>query len=845
MPTPRPHFELHRGWTVWPWGCLRGAGFPGHAVLQAGACAAAAEADRYLWEALPCVRAASGQALNELRNDLDTIDRRQRRRAQKLLKRLENQLAAPTDLDWASSSLVDALGRLNEAHEQAERQDRQWRQQLASEHVRIAEGLRANARSSRFREAVLWQNAAVLPMGIDPFVNSPGRTDSKSRQRERLVAQYLQRYSTKNDTIGFFGPLGWVDCKSGDFLMSSHPEVNTLGSRRVYFEYWAVNAMAERIAEDRRVWPDLVPRRSPSIRIEGTCLHHPIESTLELEPVVSEVLRACDGNRSAREIAAHVRGMELLPGKAEEEVYEVLEDLASESLITWTLEIPTGVTNPAAELQRAIDRIEDDQAKRDASQLFDTLDAARQEVADSAGDEARLRAAIETLEHRFTEATMQASTRHRGQTYAGRTLVYEECLRSGKVSLGDEFRARLGPPLALLLISARWYTYAIACRYRVALTRVYADLARETGQSAVDYARFWPKARALFPGTSSPDRVSIVSGVQAELQAKWNSIIGVDQATPGPIQRSAADLLPAVEASFAAPHPGWPKARHCSPDVMVATGDAQHHGARAKFVVGEIHTGFNTLTAPWIVKEHPDPEMVEAMLVADIPQVGVGQVWSGEKTRTDYFSILRQDIDFENGMTRSARPRDHVVTPSELYIVEEHGALQVRSRTHDFAFDILVFLEQHLIAESFGAFQWISPATHRPRVTVDDVVIGRESWRLCSEDFAFVHADDRHDRFLGARELKHRLGLPRFVFYKVPEETKPCYLDLDSPIYVETFAQLARKASQVAISEMLPSLDECWLRDGDGYPYTSEFRIAACDPESWAPIPLATAERFQ
>jgi hypothetical protein len=29
------------------------------------------------------------------------------------------------------------------------------------------------------------------------------------RRREEVIASYWQRYCSKNDTIGFFGPLGW------------------------------------------------------------------------------------------------------------------------------------------------------------------------------------------------------------------------------------------------------------------------------------------------------------------------------------------------------------------------------------------------------------------------------------------------------------------------------------------------------------------------------------------------------------------------------------------------------------------------------------------------------------
>ncbi len=78
--------------------------------------------------------------------------------------------------------------------------------------------------------------------------------------------------------------------------------------------------------------------------------------------------------------------------------------------------------------------------------------------------------------------------------------------------------------------------------------------------------------------------------------------------------------------------------------------------------------------------------------------------------------------------------------------------------------------------------------------------------------------------------------MPRFVFVKVASEQKPCFIDFDSPIYVDIFAKLirrdmARDAQDVSItvSEMLPEPDQTWLPDAEGNQYTSELRFVAVD----------------
>jgi hypothetical protein len=54
-----------------------------------------------------------------------------------------------------------------------------------------------------FREAVTWQNQALAQRLRDAGAGTARRT--KERQRELTIANYLQRYCLKNDTIGFSG----------------------------------------------------------------------------------------------------------------------------------------------------------------------------------------------------------------------------------------------------------------------------------------------------------------------------------------------------------------------------------------------------------------------------------------------------------------------------------------------------------------------------------------------------------------------------------------------------------------------------------------------------------------
>ena len=75
----------------------------------------------------------------------------------------------------------------------------------AGEDARLA----AVARDPAFREAVAWQSRESLARAVDKLgAGAPG-SPSRRRRWTDVVASYWQRYCSKNDTIGFFGPLAW------------------------------------------------------------------------------------------------------------------------------------------------------------------------------------------------------------------------------------------------------------------------------------------------------------------------------------------------------------------------------------------------------------------------------------------------------------------------------------------------------------------------------------------------------------------------------------------------------------------------------------------------------------
>jgi hypothetical protein len=692
--------------------------------------------------------------------------------------------------------------------------------------------LRRVGEHDRFRQAVLWQNRSAVSMGIDWLLRQPiAATDSQTRKNERLVASYLQRYCVKNDTIGFFGPVGWAHFVDGPIL-AQRPGPSLLAERTLYYEYWAIDALAAKLSEDPSLRPFLAPRRLPRYRLEGTTLHHPIERRTELPADFAAVAARCDGVRTARELARELAGDPELGLADEADVFALLDELVATRVIHWTLEIPTAGAHPDRHLAALLTRIEDGEARGRAAAVLDELHGRRTAVA-AATSATELDAALAAFEAAFTRATDTASRRAHGQTYAGRTPLYEDCRRDLAVELGRPLLERLAAPLELLLCSARWFTHEIASRYRRELTAIYQRL-RAGGDPAVDFSRFWQEVPALFPGGGASG--SIVGDVRDELHRRWAAVLALDPAGNEPaVQRRASALADEIRQTFAAPGPGWPAARHHSPDVMIAGGVDGLARGDYLLVISELHTGFNTVVEPLFVKQHPAPDELIAARDADIDRVGIAPVWSKAVTRGDYYSLSARDLDLETGETRSARPRAQVVSTGELVLDDRGGSLEVRTRDGARRFDVIAFLEHHLIAESFGAFSPIAPAPWTPRVTIDGVVIARATWRVAPGELAWPALAEPAARFVAARRWARSLGMPRWVFVKTAEEVKPVYVDLDSTIYVEMLAKQLRGASLASLSEMLPTVEDAWVIDAAGARYAAELRIAAVDPEPWQP----------
>jgi hypothetical protein len=831
--TPEHTVELTDGWRLWRETCLRGTGFPAHRVLSLAPTPALSAALGALLEGEAEEAKLRSAALAACEESTQGATRETGKRLGQAIRRLKaHGVPSLTGASPQADELLSALAALS-AQTRARRQALEDAYEADRSHG--VRGLREAAGDDRFREAVAWQNPHVLSRAIDLLLKQPPTaTDFKARQREALVASYLQRYCLRNETIGFFGPVGWARWEGSGPALTLHTSGALVEKRTTYFEYWCIDALASHLAGDKELRPQLRPRRLPTVRLEGTRLHHPVDRVSQLPLAFARTLDACDGARSAEELAATLRADASLGLESDQDVYDVLAELARNQLISWSLIVPPAGPFPEQRLRQCLLGMRPTQATRRALAAVEELDAARQAVVLAADCSQALQEALEELSARFMRLTEgRADTRGSGKTYAGRTLVYEDCRRAARARLGPALLEPLAAPLSLILESARFYTHAIAEKYRAAFQREYDALRKETGRPAVSFLRFFERASTHFKAGS--DAPPIVTAVLEDFHARWRRVLGYTPAQQR-LELRSEELRPAVREAFPAPGPGWPKARHVAPDVLISAADVEA-ACRGEFslVLGEIHIGQCTTTHMLFLKEHPEPELLVAAREADL---GTGLVDFVEPRtfagRTVDFSPSAHDLDVETGDTPSARPRSQTLAVAELVVeAGSEGALSIRTLDGRRRWDAIAFLEHFLLAEASDFFRLFPSVRHLPRITLDRLVMQRETWRFEAQELSFAHHETPVERYLGLQRWRRAHSLPRHAFFRASSEPKPCFVDFESPTFAELFLKLARNSQSISVSEMLPGFDELWLTDAAGNRYTSELRLTAVDPLSY------------
>jgi acyl carrier protein len=822
--TPSAHLLPLPGgrWRIWKHSVLRGAGFPVSLVQVLAAGRSAQAADLYL-DTRRIVVEERRRWLKELGLALKTAAPNERTRLRAVRRRVMQSRLRPEDAEGTGRALASALRARAAAFRNlidAFRQDSD----------NTTGRLRTIADDRRFREAALWQNRGALAQACAKLDSATASAGDR-RNAATFIAMLLQRFAAKNDSLGFFGPVGWATLAEAPFSIDLRPGRDLLAAREVYFEGWAIDALARRLAQLPGIRPWCAPRVKAGVWLTPEFVYRPVESPLALSPQEHAVIALCDGIRTARQIAALVQATTPYTAHSPDDVYRILDRLASQGLVVWTLEV-AAQRYPERELALRISRIDDPELRSQCEDALATLTEARQAIADAAGDVERLERSLADLDAKFVAITGESPTRRAGAMYAGRALVFEDCRRDCDAVLGGPFLERLGPPLSIVLDAVRWVSVELRRGFTAHLKERHAELQRKLRTNTVDAHLF-----VTHVGASAREALAPLSAaVKAAFQSRWRDVLDASDVPPGhSLVRSTNDLRARAAHAFAVDGPSnW--AGYFTPDIMVASPSlAAFQRGEFQCVLGEVHSN-NTLLWSALTAQHPDPAALLEALAADTHDrtIVVMQVPNARWLSRLSPLALRSFWRYEYGDDPPSASPVRSLPAGRLLVREDGKRLVVTARDGVTTFDAYELFAVTMSYEADRiASEMLPPSAHTPRITIDQLIVHREQWRFTPSQMPFLAETEPAAQFAHFRGWARSHQLPRYFFFKSPGETKPCYVDQHSPLFVEAFSKLMRRLrpdATVRVVEMCPSIDEAWLVDGSGAVYTSEIRIAAREP---------------
>ena len=269
-------------WGLWKWFVLRAAGFPVEMAsrLSDKQCAALAE------QALECatfLQNLNREAVLQIDARLAALHREGRGlkdpafKAALKAKRLA-EAGKLHETQARETGILELFRKIEDARAKHQCSLHDFQEAFARSSARQSQILWGVARDGLFQEAVLWQNRHAFETAIQPVAREaqPAVTrNQRQREREQLIASYLQRYCAKNDTIGFFGPVAWFEFHRNGPALAAAPGAALVKTRRVYFEDWAIDCLAESLSSVPGIEAWIPPRLAPYFRLEDGMLHAP------------------------------------------------------------------------------------------------------------------------------------------------------------------------------------------------------------------------------------------------------------------------------------------------------------------------------------------------------------------------------------------------------------------------------------------------------------------------------------------------------------------------------------------------------------------------------------------
>jgi hypothetical protein len=673
----------------------------------------------------------------------------------------------------------------------------QWRADRSA----AAGQLRALASDQRVSEAVFLLSpsfAAAIRRRRHDTDDKDGSSgsDAAARAYDRRLYAFLQRLAAKNETTSFFGPVIY-----GSFGAVRKPQWGPMSpdgyvSRHGRVAFWAAVELARAATRSARVRAHAPVRLLSAVMVDGNTARLPGLEPVPLSPLQAEILSilgglGTDGDATATGIAASL-------GADPAMVENALRELEAKALVSRRLEPSSTTADPLGETIRRLARLPG--TTRQTAAGAQLAELAAQWTRAGLPDRERVQRAAERL---FEDVTGRAATRRPGQTYADRSIVFEDCVGDGQpLVLPDGWRRRL----ALCLEPVLDLGLALGEAVRAAHRDLAAEIVTRYGGRLPFLAFAEAMREAVTAGALEP-RLAAARAIRdryARLVAAAGATARCVTLPPSSI-RGLAD--PVDQPAFA------------SPDVLLSDD------GNGVIVLGEVHP----YVFAWGLQGVycPDPAGLSREMRA------VAEVWGGPSRLATVLHRRRH-----KGLLTSAFPGTFIEVTGVAgegtrrvpvaALTVRHGPDGPHLLGPSGELRLYVGEDDHPHLRAFAPAQVelprlrLGPVT--PRICVGDVVVQRGRWDPGPDALAELVSADGEHLAIAVAAIRERYGMPRFAFVSSPAETKPFLVDLESPFGAEHLQRFARLGA-VSLTEMLPGPDELWVRR-QGRAYTSELRLS-------------------
>jgi hypothetical protein len=682
-----------------------------------------------------------------------------------------------------------------------EERDRETRVLYEQELNRALGLLYQFATSEPFQQVLLLSSPEILRFTpVDP--TPPAVRNSHVRQREFTWISYLQRLTTKNETISFFGPSAWGEFDAQEASAASIELAEELVDKRlVYVERWVCEALAGLISADPEAQPHLPFRLADDVTLQenqGVFLLNGKSVTLSPEE---------------RELALESTSTPIGNGP-------LTQSLLEKGILLRDIQLPIH-PRPLEALRRQVEGWPDHPTKSRWSRRLQMIEDART-MLEQAGDLPSRKAALQDISHVLTEIGLDGQRKSQ-VLYASRLPVNEDCRASVK-------KLMLGKPMIeqLLEDAQPWYELwrdlagLYATRLHDSLQRVWRTL----GGSPVPLPLFLRACKDQGLPFGFGGGTGIVYELEKEIQEAWEKQIG-DRWTEPVVSLTKADTA-FLRSNFSFRR--MKSFDNMAPDIQIIAPDTQSLcNENWRLLVAEIHPDFTNWQHCFFTWCPDSAEYSKdyAHAGGHEPAVVFGNYppfYCSSHITLCIFPYSRDwsfvGVPGPEGVQpfRSAETMVDV-TEDDILLLHNGRALGSLLNTWNVA------LNTHRV-------ELRGERNHSPRLQVGKVIVQRESWTLQPDDEVRQAAErGGYDAFATFREFRKQHALPETFFVRgcMPQrlnfhkDVKPIFVDFRNPVLIEMLSKITSRFRRLSISEMLPALEDCWL-EGPGGHYSCEFR---------------------